>query len=562
MIIPSIRRALAQECEQRLRRELSFLCALFADPLASTPTIPTVDPLAKALGRQLEVRVTVIKPDGVVLGDSEVDPALMGNHADRPEVREALQGGLGRSSRKSGTLGTDYLYLAQAVQRGSEALGVVRVSVTSASVGSAVGGVVWWAVGGMLAAAGAALLVALWTASSLSGVVRRMTSAVLRMAEGDLSQRVRPVPPGELGELANGVNAVAERLGGMLEELAASEGTLRTAVSSMTDGVVLTDTEGKVALINSVAQQMLGIRDQQAVGKTVLDATLSAQLSATLARAVESGEVCTAEVTLLYPHRRVLSAAASPVKTERGPAGCVLVLHDVTEARRLDEVRREFIANASHELKTPLSSIRIMVESLQAGGKDDPEVEDEFLEVIKSEVDRLAAIVEDMLELSAVEAGTLAVRSEPTPVFGPVALAVDRVRPRLEAKGQHLAVDVPQDILIRGDSDAVERVVTNLLDNAVKYTPEGGRITVAAERRGERVLIRVSDTGIGIPPEHLDRIFERFYRVDKGRSRELGGTGLGLSIVKHLVEAHGGTVSVESVVGEGSVFTVDLPAAG
>lgn len=558
VLLFAARRELMLDLEVRLAEEARLLARLFAPVLAQNPSAEAVSRLAGSTLGSSQLQVVVLSPDGRVLGRTK---SSFEDHPRKLIPDEWLTGDNNSWRLFGPVVDGDNVCVSAPVVSGGRLVGAVGLLVPLEAVDARLRVLTLSILGVVLLSTVCAVLLSFHFASSLVRPLRRVISVVGRMAEGDLSQRAHVETGDEVGELARNVNAMAEQLSKMLEDLAVSESTMRTVVSGMTDGIILTDPGGTVVLFNQAAERALGIRADQALGRTVLDATLHMQLSDMVKRALDEREASTAEITLLYPQRRVLSAFVSPVETDRGIIGSVVVFHDLTEARRVEQMRREFIANASHELKTPLSSIRLMAESLLAGAKDDPEVEDQFLNVIASETDRLVAIVEDMLQLSAIEARETALRREEVFLSVPLQKVLETILPRLEAKSQKLTVDVPDGARFVGDAEAVERVLANLLDNAVKYTPDGGSISVSAEMEGGRLVIRVADTGIGIPEEHQSRIFERFYRVDKARSRALGGTGLGLSIVKHLVEAMGGSVSVESAPGRGSTFTVVLPGA-
>jgi len=559
VLLPSVHRALTGNLEQRLVSGARAASVLLTGRMVGRPTIDAINPIARSLGASLGARVTIVLPNGYVVGDSEADPRHMENHADRPEIRTALARGAGETRRFSSTTGVDRLYVAEPIRSSGRVVGVLRLSLPLSEVDRQVGALTGPIVLSIAVAAVVAILLGLWIASSISTPVRQLTAMAHRLAQGDLSQRAR-VPPGdEVGDLAASLNAMASQLDAAVGDLAMSERTMRAVVSGMTDGIILTDAQGFVSLFNPAAEQMLHIGADRALGRTVLDATLNKRLSDMVARALEQRECASMDVVLHQPDERVLSAYVAPVETEGAIRGAVAILHDLTEARRMEEMRREFVANASHELKTPLSSVKLMVETLLSGAKDDPDAEDRFLRVIATETDRLVSVVEDMIRLSAAEGQAAPLRQERVPVRDAAAAAISHVQPVVSSKGQTLVSQISDDAVAYGDPEAVERILTNLLDNATKYTNEGGEIRLSAWVGGGEVLLHVSDTGIGIPAEHLPRIFERFYRVDKARSRAAGGTGLGLAIVKHLVERMGGRMHVESTPGKGSTFTVALP---
>jgi len=403
----------------------------------------------------------------------------------------------------------------------------------------------------------------------------------------------------EIGEFVAALSALSMRLQETQRELQREKEKSEAMLTRMADGIIVTDISGRIVLFNPAAERIFGIPVQRALNKTVTDVFMDYDLSAMLARALEQGVPQTGEVKVERPQERILNVFVTLVETEGGQGhGAVIVLHDLTEIRRLENIRRDFVANVSHELRTPVASLRAMAETLLMGAKDDPEASQQFLETMLKETERLSSLLDDLLELARIEAGKREPRKVDLNARELVETVLNKLRPHAERKQLNVIVDVPDGLTLRADPDAMQQILVNLLDNAIKYTSNGGRVTVKGEVRGSKgkegevkgergteaegkkepslessslpllpltspyfpfVVLSVSDTGVGIPREHLPRIFERFYRVDKARSREIGGTGLGLSIVKHLVESQGGQVTVESAVGEGSVFTVTLP---
>ncbi|HET7746469.1 MAG TPA: ATP-binding protein, partial [Vicinamibacteria bacterium] len=403
-----------------------------------------------------------------------------------------------------------------------------------------------------------ALLAAILSAP-LAGPLREIMDAARRFAAGDLGARSRVRREDEIGELARILNRSADQLQGRLLELGRERARIEAILSSMEEGVLAVDHEGTVLLVNDPLREVLGSGDP--VGRHYLEALRHGDLADAVDEVLRTGLRRETEIAIARAHR-VYAVLAAPFPGAEGSRhGAVITFHDVTERRRLDQVRRDFVANASHELRTPLTSIRGFVEALEDGAVDDPATAQRFLAKIRAHADRMAALVADLLELSRLESGESAPRRDrvdPAAVASEVAgsladLAAGReVTLRVEAKG---APAVPT------DADRLRRILENLVENAVKYTPPGGHVTVATRAGPDRgAEVEVKDDGPGIAAEHLPRIFERFYRVDKARSRELGGTGLGLSIVRHLAESIGARVSVQSRMGAGSTFTVFLPA--
>jgi len=349
-----------------------------------------------------------------------------------------------------------------------------------------------------------------------------------------------------------------ERLAGLLLEKAHLDAILR----HMADGILLVDQQRRIILMNPAAERMLGVARHEAVGRDHLEVTHHFDLDEQLARVLATGEPATLEIRRARPEHQILEARIVLAASAQERAALIM-LRDITRARQLEQMRTDFVANVTHELRTPLTSIEGFAETLLEGALNEPETARRFVEIIQRESRQLAALIDELLDLARVESGRFRMRRRLTRPADLVQETLARLSPEAEKKGVRLTAEVADDLpLVDGDPDRLIQVLTNLVDNAIKYTPAGGRVTLSARRAEDQVLLAVGDTGAGIPQADLGRIFERFYRVDKARSRATGGTGLGLAIAKHIVEAHGGTIAVESELGRGSTFTVALPAAG
>jgi two-component system phosphate regulon sensor histidine kinase PhoR len=389
----------------------------------------------------------------------------------------------------------------------------------------------------------------------------RLIEAVRAMAQGQRPQRVESEEWEEIAALGQALAGMAERLHSTIAEITTDRARLQAVLASMVEGVLVLDRRGLILLMNDALRRMLPGADLSAAGRPFIEVFRHHPLNEFVRTVLEKGEGRRQEVTLLMPEERIFLLQASVAKPagERGVAA-VLVFHDITELKRLERVRKDFVANASHELKTPLTSIAGYVEALVDGAKDDPATCDQFLGIIQKHTENLNAILSDLLQLSTIESGVYRWKRQEVSVIDLLERAARVLRPVAERRRQSLTVRPGgASLMIWGDLDRLTEALINLLDNAVKYTPDDGSITVEASADGDGVRIVVTDTGIGIPPKELSRIFERFYRVDRARSREQGGTGLGLAIVKHIVEAHGGRIAVDSTVGRGSTFSLFLP---
>jgi two-component system phosphate regulon sensor histidine kinase PhoR len=517
------------------------------------------DAMADSLGRAAGARVTIIRADGVVLGDSEVtlaDLPRMENHATRPEVANALASGQGTSERMSTTFGWPLLYVAVPFERGGAVGGVVRVAEPLSQIDAAKSDVrrlIWL---GSAVALGLALVLSNAVAKRMSEAVAGLTDAARRMAEGDLQVRTRLSGHDELSELGQALDRLAGSLATTLGELRAERDLQKRILEAMHEGVIVIDRDGRVVLVNPALRSTL-LLGADAVGKLLIETMRHADLATLVVRAREAPDDPPVEIELpgIKPRRMLVQAA--PLSGD--DQGLLLVFVDVTELRRLESLRRDFVANASHELRTPIAAVRSATETLQSGALEDPVAANRFLDIIERNAQRLQSLVEDMLELSKLESNEFKLKRERVELQRVVPIVLALFRERAEKKGVRLAADLaPMLPPVEGDWRALEHVLSNLVDNAIKYCPPGAHIVVSAAGDDARVRLVVADNGPGIAAEHLPRVFERFYRVDAGRSRELGGTGLGLSIVKHMVDTMRGKVSVESAPGRGSTFTVSL----
>ncbi|MEN8149761.1 MAG: ATP-binding protein, partial [Planctomycetota bacterium] len=509
-------------------------------------------------------RITVIDLEGIVLIDTSEDPAVMENHASRPEIHLARETGEASNSvRQSRTLGHDRMYMAVPVVSGGRAVGIVRTSLPLIEVEESRARLrVHVATGGVLAAA-LALLMAFFFSRRFSARIGEMTKTAEAIAAGDYRAGRKDRGRDELATLAGAVDRMSDQLRERMDTLVRERNELRAILGSMLEGVVAVDREERIFHLNRIAAEILSTRAEDAIGGRIWEIARIQPLAETIAGVLEDETGHTREARITDGSRdRILELIASPLRDIRGDlVGAVLVLHDVTELRRLELIRRDFVVNVSHELKTPLTAIRGFVETLI----DDPEIDREtaagFLGRVNDQVLRLSTLVTDLLVLSRVESEGEALERRPVDLRGILRECAGRLSPESRGRDIEFVLELPKgDVTILGDDESLRQVVDNLLDNALKYTPDGGRVDLRLLRAGDEVAIEVEDTGIGIDGRHVDRIFERFYRVDKARSRELGGTGLGLSIVKHITNAHGGRVAVVSETGRGSTFRVSLPA--
>jgi len=518
---------------------------------------------AKELGRAGAMRVTLMRPSGKVAGDSHEDPAVMDNHATRPEMEQALKGETGASRRYSHTVKTELMYVAVPVMQGDNVIGVVRTAVPLTLIHETLEEITFQIVLAGLVIALIATPISLFMSRRLSRPLLAMKEHAQRFAAGDLRSRIHVSGPRDIEDLAQVLNAMAAQLHERIRTITAQRNEQEAILASMVEGVIAVDGDEHIISLNQAAARFLGVRPQDAQGRSVQEVFRHSQIQEFVQRALKSVETVESDIVLDRPEdERYLQAVGTVLRDPHDATiGAVIVLNDVTRLRRLETMRRDFVANVSHELRTPITSIKGFVETLLNGAMKEPEDTERFLGIIAKQADRLNAIIEDLLSLSRIE--------QDSEQHG-IVLKETGLRPLLEAAIQNCNTQAAKkNIRIELDCDAslnvplnpplIEQAVVNLVDNAIKYSDADTVIRVAADCTRHQVVVSVADQGRGIDEEHLPRLFERFYRVDKARSRQMGGTGLGLAIVKHIAQAHGGKVGVKSVVGQGSTFRIHLP---
>ncbi|MDO7906101.1 ATP-binding protein [Paenibacillus sp. JX-17] len=554
--------------EENMAREIKLLENTFHFQPASEPDSRTVDAYysskAREIAAQIDSRVTFILKNGDVIGDSESDQSHMDNHADREEIRSAAAEGIGRSIRHSATLGTNMLYVALPVHvEGFD--GYVRLSMSLDAVQAGVerGWLAMFV--GLLLLFVIASLISYRIARGMTLPLEHITKVANRISKLDYDARVEFQRSDEVGQLGHAINGMADSLQGQMKTIRENEDLLESVMANMTGGILMIDAQECIGLVNRETERMLSISSQRVTGKPYHELKRHYELTKRVEESIRSREHIHEEVKVYQPEERLLRLDGVPMFESDGRyRGMLFLLQDVTAIRRLESMRSEFVANVSHELKTPIAAVKGFAETLLGGGVDDKETERSFLKIIYDESDRLNRLIGDILELSKIESKRAPLDCSPVHLSSFFEMLCETLEKVAEKKQISLEMMVPDELFIEGDEDKLRQIFINLLSNGISYTQEGGRVRVQAytlqrENEEEKIVFAVSDTGIGIPKKDLPRIFERFYRVDKGRSRNSGGTGLGLSIVKHLVELHHGTLSVESELGIGTTFTIELP---
>lgn len=541
------------------RTDLRALAYLFERRLADLdPTLADqpIDSLCKDIGKETDIRITVISTAGVVLGDSDEEPSVMDNHRNRDEFEDALLGDEGHSIRFSRTLQSELVYVALPIKRQDSVVGAIRTSVPVNDVNEIVS-----SIQSQIAVAG--LIVALLAAGVSLLVSRRISRPLVelkqgaeRFARGDFNQQL-PVPNSEeIGALADAMNHMAAELDDRIRTILEQRNEQEAVLASMVEGVLAIDTNECLIDFNEAAAELLHLDHDQAIGQSIQEAIRNPNLHQLVATIFERQAPVENEIILYDPEERYLQATGTILRdSSRRQIGALVVLNDVTRLRRLERVRQEFVANVSHELKTPVTSIKGFVETLIDNNLES-EDRQRFLGVVARQADRLNAIIDDLLQLSRIEQDVEArkIVLENHPIHEILNHAVQACEVAAGQKNTTISMHCEEELTGQVNPALLEQAVINLIDNAIKYGDNGATVAVSAELLDGELVISVTDTGRGIGPEHLPRLFERFYRIDRARSREHGGTGLGLAIVKHIMRAHGGRVEVESEIGNGSTF--------
>ena len=554
-LLPSL---LERTASVQLFDMLDLLAPIARERLAD----PGTDPEAWALQLAADsgIRVTLIGADGVVVADSSVEPErirAMENHLDRPEVRAALARGRGMNVRESATTGHPYVYVARTLSGPQGRPFVLRLAEPLEQLSALRGRLAAAMLLAALAAGIAILFTSLWLDRQLFEPLSRLIAGAQDLAIGRAA-RVDVPDEDELAALALALNRLAATAEEQFQAVSQERDHLSEILASMSEGVLVVGPDGRALMLNPAFYRLFDLAGDF-TGRRVLEIVRQPGLARLVEDTLRLGEPQGAQIEVASPDRRTLMLASAALS--RGERGAVVAVRDTTELTRVADMRRDFVANVSHELKTPLAAIRGYAETLRDGALDEPPTARRFTDRILSQCRRLQELLDDLLTLSRMEGVAPPHEREPVDLHALIRHSVDLLAPAARDKRVEIEVEAEPVPLLSGDADGMERLLLNLLDNAIKYNRPEGKVTLRLLQAGGEAVLEVSDTGIGIPSESIPRIFERFYRVDKGRAREEGGTGLGLAIVKHVAQAHGGQVEVESRAGRGSKFTVRLPIA-
>ncbi|NQT23776.1 PAS domain S-box protein [candidate division KSB1 bacterium] len=529
------------------------------DDHLNTPGETDMQKICVGLSQKIQTRITVIHADGVVIADSEKDPALMNNHADRPEIRNALNGNIGSSQRFSYTLNISMLYVAIPVEKEGKVAAVIRVSKPMTYLSATLHTIYNQLISASIFISILAALIALMLSNRIRKPISEMIAGLKRFSQGDLKHRLYITQSGEMRQLADAMNQMAVHLDDRINTVTRQRNEIQTMLSSMVEAMIAVNTQEQIIRFNHAASTLFHITPEDAKGKNVSEVIRNTELVVFVKRALTAREPQEAHIVMWNDQRTVQARGTRLQDSDGQNVGALIILNDITQIKKMERVRSDFVANVSHELKTPITSIKGFVETLKDGAIHDPENADRFLEIVSKHTDRLNAIIEDLLKLSRLEDEGISIEFEEIEIIKIIKDAIIVCRKKAEQKQIEIEIKCETDLTVSVNPPLLEEALINLIDNALKYSPEENKIEIKCSQDQKGTEISIEDNGPGIAQKHLPRIFERFYRVDRARSREIGGTGLGLSIVKHIVQAHQGEVSVDSVVGTGSTFRIHLP---
>jgi len=551
-----------QEIKASLINQAHLVVAQVSQDALKKENAHLLETLVETLSSKIKCRLTIVNNQGGVLADSEKsesDVLKMESHSQRPEIKTALTDAIGEEVRYSSTLKMDMLYVALPLQDKGQIAGVVRLALPLTNVQKILFSVRKAIFLSLLFALGLAFVLGSVLTRATIKPINKIIHASRRFSAGDFNHKILVDSQDEIGELASTLNKMAEGLEAKIKEVEIQNQQLKAILETMVEGIIVTDKASHIISINPTVEKIFNITKIDVEGKLFLEVIRNNDIAEITNNVLENGQFVSRELSLIWPVQRIFKIDASPIFQEGIVSGCLLVIHDITEMRRLETMRRDFVANVSHELKTPLTSIKGFVETLLEGALQDKENSRHFLQIIQDHANRLDNLVSDLLDLSHLESQEIKLDTQKFNLKKLVDDALAGFNSQLKKKSIKAENILSESLFIQADKDKIGQVLTNLIDNAIKFNRENGSLKIYSHDLDNKIRITVEDSGMGIPPKDIPRIFERFYRVDKARSRELGGTGLGLSIVKHIIELHGGSVGVESTEGLGSKLWLCLP---
>lgn len=551
------------DLESRLVTNAGLLVS-FLETQRITPDEEAFIAIIEDLARSENIRVTIVSHDGGVVYDTHADEQLMENHENRPEIVKALENGYGKEIRYSTTVNQDMMYVAVPAFVMGDMTHIIRLSMDLSEITALTRNIVWYIALSALTGLVIAMVLGFSLIDRMVIGIKDIVRMTQRMTDGHYDSHIYLTSNDELSELADHFNLMADRLNSTIKQLSQSNARFTALLASLRNPIVAVDRDKHITLMNSAAEKLFNLNAAEVMGKHILELARHTELDDVIQEALEAQSEREIEVTLRDPVEKTLRIITSRIYENEDPGkttGLVVFMDDVTEIRKLEKIRSDFVTNVTHELKTPLTSISGFVETLKSGDIEDENTRQRFLDIIEIETERLTRLIDDILTLSEIE--NIKIKDQkrsmsPNDLLLEVISIMKTIGKTKEITIHHqISEDLP---LVKLNEDRFKQMVINLVDNAIKYTPSGGSITISAKQEKNNFVLSVKDTGIGIPRKDIPRLFERFYRVDKGRSKKVGGTGLGLAIVKHIVLSMSGTIRVESQVGTGTEFTVSIPA--
>ncbi|MFZ5944909.1 MAG: two-component system histidine kinase PnpS [Bacillota bacterium] len=521
-----------------------------------------LDKSIKDLGEQIDSRITVIKKTGEVIGETHKSILHMENHADRPEFQEALQGQIGTATRFSTTMDTTHLYAALPYIEQGKVEAVIRTSLPILGIEETYALLRETILLGGLFATLIALFLSVWLARTFTKPIEEISKTANNISKGDLEEKVFIASNDELALLGQSINEMTAALKNKINEVTTGKQRLEAILSHMASGVIVIDNTGIIQGVNPQAERIFGFKEKDVLGRPYHRVIRNFNILDNIDQVMhnQSHYHTSYEFSILHPEKHILKAYAAPVVYQNKIEQVVIVFHDITVLRHLEKMKTDFVANASHELRTPVASIKGFAETLLDGALEDREVAERFIRIINNEAERLTMLINDLLDLSRIESKSTAIEKSPTDIKQLLRESIEYLSSQAQEKGIAVSLEENEQLPpLWANQEMLRRAFLNLIDNGIKYTHQGGQIKIGAHKEKGHLLVRFSDSGVGIPKEDLPRIFERFFRVDKARSQDIKGTGLGLSIVKHIIEQHRGSIHVQSELGKGTNFTITLP---
>jgi len=557
-----IKELYVQRTTEDLKAKAALVAKIVEGRMSGEHEAAIVQLIKEAASTVSDTRLTVILQSGTVLGDSEYDTAQLDNFSFRPEVKEALSGKVGIAHRESFVSNIKMIYVAVPVEKAGQLIGVIRACKPDTDMDRTLRSIYFQILVDGLCIALVGALISLYFSHRITRPIFHLTRGAAEFAEGNLKFRLEISRSEEIGALAEAMKSMAVQLDERISTITNQRNELEAILVNMVEAVIVLDAEERIVRVNKAAEELFQISMSRVDGRSVREAIRNTQLHRFVADALASAEPVEGELNFIGEPDRVLQAHGVALRNVSGKnLGTLVVLNDVSRLKRLETIRRDFVNNVSHELRTPITSITGFLETLKDGAIEDPDNARRFLDIFIIHANRLDMIVRDLLSLSRIEqdADRGQIPLEESSINAVMESVVRTCAKHAEDKEIALRLHCPEDLVAMINATLLEQAVFNLVDNAIKYSEPGKTVDLEAERRDHEVVIRVVDQGCGIEKDHLERIFERFYRVDKARSRKEGGTGLGLSIVKHIVNAHKGWMHVDSSPGEGSAFSIHLP---